>query len=184
MAMVVRINQVPGQLNLNITPPKLNLQTKPKANFEMSKKPGRLEIKTRDAKVEISTRQARAALNHKFHKIYSKDIAQQGYQEVMQGIAKYAQQGDQLSRIENKGQPLISQAKSNSEDPKREIGLKRKPGAEVKITPGDVQMNYNEGQLNVKFDSFWPQGELDWGKIESYLEPKPQLEIETIDVKA
>lgn len=184
MTMNVRINQVSGQLKLNITPPKLNLQTKSKSDFEMNKQPGRLEIKTRDAKVEISTRQARAALNHKFYKIYSKDIAQKGYQSVMQGIAKYAQQGDQLARIENKGQPLISQAKSNSEDPKRELGLKRKPGAEVRITPGDVQMNYSKDQLNINFNSFWPQGDLDWGKIESYLDPKPQLDVETIDVKA
>jgi hypothetical protein len=168
---------------LDIKAPNMNLQTKA-ADFRMSKRDGKLEITTRDAKVEINTRRARAALNHKFYKIYSKELARKGYQGVMQGIAKYAQQGDQLARIENKSKPLVSQAKFNSEDRQRQVGLKHKPGAEINIRRGGFKSSYTAGGWQIKSNSSWPEVELDWGRIESYLDPKPQFEVNAVDVKA
>ena len=184
MSTTLEVNQTSGRLNLNIKPPNMSLQTKHDADFSINKRDGKLKINTKDAKVEISTREARAFLHHKFYKIYSKDLAQKGFQDSMQGIARYAKQGDQMARIEKEGKPVISQAKSNSEDPKREIGLRSQPSAEIKSSPGEVKTDYTRSEISTDSKSHWPQGKLDWGKVEMYLNPEPKFEIQAVDVKA
>ena len=184
MVTELHVNQTNGRLNSNIKPPNMSLQTKHDADFSINKQGGKLRINTQDAKVEISTREARGFLHHRFYKTYSKELAQRGFQASMQGIAKYAKQGDQLARIEEEGNPIISQAKANSEDPKKEIGLRSQPSPQFKVSPGEVRTDYNRMKISTDSKSYWPKGELEWGEIERYLNPKPEFEVQAVDVKA
>ncbi|MGM0370400.1 MAG: DUF6470 family protein [Bacillota bacterium] len=184
MKTTLQVNQTNGRLNLNIKPPKMSLETNSAADFKMNHQPGSIKVNTKDVKVEINTRQARAALGEKFYKIYSKEIAQKGQQAALQGIARYAQQGDQLAKIENGGQPLIRQAKSNSKDVPKEIGLKWKPGPEIKTAPGQFEVESTSTKTNIDTKSYVPQGELDWGQIDKYVDPESKFEIQAVDVKA
>ena len=159
--MAVRVNQINGRLNLNIKPPNMSLQTNHAADFSMTKQEGTLKVNTKDAKVEISTRKARAALNHKFYKIYSKDLAQKGMQDSMQGIAKYARQGNQLAEIEKGGKPLASQAKQNSKDAEKEVVLRSKPGAEIKASAGDIKVDYKPDRMQISVQANWAQRDLE-----------------------
>jgi energy-converting hydrogenase Eha subunit F len=184
METTLQVNQTNGRLNLNIKPPKMSLETKSVADFKISQQSGKIKVSTKDAKVEISGRKVRAALGHKHYKVYGKELAQKGKQSAMKGIAKYARQGDQLAKIENGGNPLARQAKLNSQDPERKIGLKWKPGPEIKSSPPQFKVDYTRSQLKSDSKSYWPQGELDWGEIRNYLNPEPKFEVQAVDVKA
>ena len=184
MATELRINQQFGKLKLNIKPPDMKLQTDTKADFQIQKQDGRLKIDTKYAKVDINYDQTRAVLNDRTQPMYSKKIAQEAYQKSVEGIKRYARQGDQLARIENKGNPLISQIKSNSQDEKKELSLKWKPSPEINAQKGGVEIDYTPAKLKIESQSSWPKTDLDWGKVEGYLDPEPKFEVEAVDVRA
>ncbi|MBM7557471.1 DUF6470 family protein [Halanaerobacter jeridensis] len=184
MSTELRINQQFAKLKLNIKPPEMSLQTDTSAEFSIDKQEGKLKINTRHAKVEINYDQTRAVLNHRTQPMYSDKIAKEGYQKSMQGIKRYAQQGDQLARIENNGNPLISQIKSNYKDSKKELTLKWKPSPQIKASLGEVKTDYTPAKLKVNTQSSWPKSKLNWGKVEGYLDPEPKLEVQAVDVKA
>ena len=184
MATELRINQQFGKLRLNIKPPEMNLQTDTKADFKIQKQDDNLQIETKHAKVDINYDQTRAVLNDRTLPMYNKKIAQEAYQKSVEGIKRYARQGDQLARIENEGNPLVSQIKSNYKDDKRELSLKWKASPEINVQQGGVKMNYTPGKLKVESQSSWPKSDLDWGKVEGYLDPEPKFEVQAVDVKA
>lgn len=146
------------QLRLENTSAQIGIQTtkavneieQPKADLSIEQPKGDLEIKTKKSKLTIDQTQARADVDLKsvFRRV--EEFAQQGYQGLLEGIARRAQQGNELMQIENGGNPIASQAKQNSQNPLKEFGLAFIPSpGSVKIdyVPARVEINYSHKNL-------------------------------------
>jgi hypothetical protein len=177
----LEINQKFGEIGLRQRPSRLGLQQKP-ADFRLERSSGKLKINSRDVRVEIDQSKARAQLNSKNSKIYAKDIAQEGMRTAYQAIATYAREGDQLAAIEKGGQPVIEQAIKHASSAKKELGLKWKQGPEYRVNSGDIKIDYNLSEVNLKTRANWPKLDFKWGKIEVYQQQKSELEIRAVDV--
>ncbi|WP_216830367.1 DUF6470 family protein [Alkalihalobacterium elongatum] len=103
-----------------------------------------LQISKRAAKLHIDQSQAFADANLKGISRYLGDIVQRGEQKANQYIARIAQQGDQLMKIEN-GQGAIQQiAKTNSQLQTYDFNLGTMP------KPFSVKVHYDSGETNIK----------------------------------
>lgn len=73
------------------------------------------------------------------------EFAQNGYNDWLEGLARMAEQGDQLMRIEDGGLPIADQAKENSEDPMLEFNIGFVP------SPFSVKTNYEPAKVNINW---------------------------------
>ncbi|GAB6100038.1 hypothetical protein JCM16358_19170 [Halanaerocella petrolearia] len=183
--MRLEIHQQFAKTGLQIKSPQMKIDQKPD-QFELQQVPGQLKINSKPAQVKIDMNKARADLNYRNHKLYGKKIVQEARQTALKGIKRRSQEGDQLAAIEKNNKPLIAQAKKSLKDKKKEIGLKWKRGAEIKVKPGKQKIKYESPDLDgIKLDveSSWPETDLKWGKVETYLKQKAKLDTQVIDRK-
>lgn len=110
-----------------------------------------------------------------------KKAAEQGYQDWLAGLARVAQDGDELMMIENGGHPLASQAKRNSEPTNLEFNIGWIPSAgsvKIEYEPTKLDINWRvnkpiiETQVNKPIFSSTP------GLVEISLKQYPALKID------
>ncbi|MFS1517154.1 DUF6470 family protein [Bacillus sp. SCS-151] len=94
----VEIEQPPAEVSIE--------QPKPDVLIETT--PGKLTIDQTQAWEDMD-------LKHIFRRI--EEAAELGYKDWLDGLERRSQQGDELMRIENRGNPIAKQAKENSERP-------------------------------------------------------------------
>ncbi|SDC72558.1 MULTISPECIES: DUF6470 family protein [unclassified Candidatus Frackibacter] len=185
MRLSLRINQIFGEIGLQLKDPQTSVEQRP-ANISLTQKPGRLSIKSQFTKVKIDQTKARADLNYKNHKIYSKEIARKGHQAALKAIAIYAQEGDQLAAIEKGGKSIVSQAIKHAYGNQKKLGLKWKQGPEYRVAPGRQNIRFKVNDLDgidFKVKSNRPKVDFQWGKVEVYQNKQPRLEIKVVDTK-
>ncbi|AGB42148.1 hypothetical protein Halha_2274 [Halobacteroides halobius DSM 5150] len=183
--MRLKINQQFAKIGLQIKPPQIKVRQTP-GKFKLQQIPGKLKINSKPTKVKVDMTQARADLNYKTQSAYSRQLAKQGQQAALKSIAEYAKEGDKLAAIEKGGKPLIQQAKKNSQNKKRKVGLRWKRGADVKVKVGKQEIEFKKQDFDgVQLNSqpSWPKVDLDWGKVKVYQQQKPKLEIRAVDVR-
>jgi len=186
-----------SQLRLESTTAQINLKTKnavnqiqqPMADLSIQQPKAELSIQTTPSKLTIDQTEARADVDLKSIFRRMEEIEQKGYQDLLAGIARRTQQGDELMRIENKGNPIPSQAKINSEKPKKEFGLGYIPSAgsvKIQYEPADVKIEVKPKKpiIDVKVNK--PIYDYEPGKVEINLQRRNELKVdfEMIDIKA
>ncbi|UYZ01785.1 DUF6470 family protein [Peribacillus frigoritolerans] len=166
----IRLQSAPMKIGLNIDQPVQ--QIKQKAAVQSIQQPQAiLEIETTPGKLTIDQSQAREDMDLKSLSRRVDEFAQQGYQDWLAGMARRAQQGEELRHIEKGGNALAEQARKNSKGPEKEFNLGWIPPlfsvkldyqpAEVKIEATaqkpiiDAQVNrvnhtYKQGSVNVE----------------------------------
>lgn len=185
------------QIRLESTSALIGLQTKnavnhieqPKADLSIEQPKAELTIQTTRSKLTIDQTQARADVDLKSVFRRTEESAQRGYQDLLEGIARRAQQGNELMKIENKGNPIANQAKENGHKPMKEFGLVFIPSAgSVKIhyEPAQVKVNFKQQKPKIDVTVNKPIYNYEPGKVDVYLERKNDLKIsfEMIDIKA
>ncbi|WP_164668083.1 DUF6470 family protein [Virgibacillus doumboii] len=127
----------------------------PEAKLSIRQPEADLTINTTPSKLDINQTQAWEDMNlmHVF-KLIDK-FANEGRQGAMEGIARRAQEGQQLMKIENKGNPIVSQAVSNAFDQKKQLGIKFIPSTfavKTNYQPSEVQIEVkvNEPVIDAK----------------------------------
>ena len=165
------------RLQISTTDARVGLQTRnakhsyeqKKADVSIRQPKADVSIKQPDGDLRIDQSKARSNLHLKSSAERSREMAQLGRQSAMEGIARRAREGDELMRIENKGNPIASQAKRNSvyefdyqigNTPVHElvkIDYKaneaditiKKNDPEINITPRYPQYSYEPGNVNI-----------------------------------
>ncbi|WP_394186917.1 DUF6470 family protein [Metabacillus halosaccharovorans] len=185
------------QIRLESTTAQIGLQTRnainniqqPKADLSIEQPKAELSIKTTRSKLTIDQSQARADVDLKSIAKRKEEFAQKGYQDLLAGIARRAQEGVELMKIENGGNPIASQAKQNSQKPRKEFGLGFIPSAgsvKVQYDPAkvDIDIKQNKPKIDVKVNK--PIYEYEAGGVDVTLERRNELKIdfEMIDIKA
>jgi hypothetical protein len=181
----LRMETTFGQLGLNIQKPVQEIEqpqaevsiVQPKAELTIERTPGKLTIDQTQAWEDMD-------LKHIFRRI--EEYAQNGYQDWLKGLGRRAQQGNDLMRIENGGNPIKSQANVNSERPAYHFNVGFVP------SHFSVKTNYQPGSLNVDWKTNKPEVEVKINKprhdytpgvIRGEMKQWPSLKIEVIGLE-
>ncbi|ASN04727.1 DUF6470 family protein [Virgibacillus necropolis] len=129
----ISIQQTSGKQTIQQSEATLSIQ-QPKAEIKIQTTPSKLQIDQKKAWEDMN-------LLHVFKRI--EKFANEGLQGANKGTARRVQQGDALMRIENKGNPIASQAIQNSFDQMKQLGIKFIPSASA------VKINYQPSDVTV-----------------------------------
>jgi hypothetical protein len=108
----------------------------PVANMELERTPSRLSIDQTKAREDVDLK----SINKRIE-----EAAHWGHQDVLEGIARRIHEGEELMRIEDRGNPINKQAKQHHSLPDHEFGIGWIPSA------GSVQINYDPGKLDINW---------------------------------
>lgn len=139
----LQIQTTRGVLGLQITKPVQEIE-QPKATISQQQPAAILEMSTTRPQLSIDTTENRADIDMKSVFRRSAENAQFGKQSLMNGIARRAQEGQQLVRIEDGGNALVAIAKQNSTPPPAELGIRfvgDRSKIKMSISPGTTNIN-------------------------------------------
>ncbi|ARD49041.1 hypothetical protein SporoP33_12880 [Sporosarcina sp. P33] len=177
----LQVQTTSARLGLQIDKPIQEIE-QPKATLRIEQPAAILEMSTTPSELTLDTTENRAALDLMSMFRRGDEVAQYSQQKVQEGIARRAQEGMQLAKIESGGNPLADIVKQNSEKPMADLGirfvgnplqLKRSftPGrVDIHVTPQkpiiDAQVNkpihnYTPGNVTAKLEQY-PTIEIDW----------------------
>ena len=175
----IEITQIPNKIGLDVKKPETTI-SKRKSNLKIQQKAGDLEINFDKSEINVDNYPARYDLGYKNYKDFSSENAQKGKQAVLSKIVKYARQGDQLMKIENGGDPIVSQAKQNGKPTKKEVTLGWKRGPDFNVKKPNLKIEYGPNNPSVNFKKGSVSSELNWGKVNTFLKQKAEFNIELI----
>ncbi|UGB30438.1 DUF6470 family protein [Metabacillus sp. B2-18] len=185
------------QLRMESTSAQIGIQTKnaknyiqqPMADLSIEQPKAELSIITTSPRLTIDQSQARADVDLKSISQRVDEFSQKGYQDLLAGIARRVNQGNQLMKIENSGNPIVSQAKQNSEKPAKEFGITFVPSyGSIKINyePAKVYIEAKENKPKIDVKLNKPNVQYEQGNVEIYLQKRNELKISVdfVDIKA
>lgn len=182
--MPIQINTVKPQIQLEITEPKMHIE----------QTSGELSIRTTDTemvidkempKVKIDQYQCFAEAGLKNNRDLSKEFAQLGYQKAMEAISNIVSEGDTLMNIQySKGNTIALIAKSAKWGSEKEFNFDMIPKSRPKISvEGHLEVNWNPGKVDINYTPKSLKINFQRGKVEVYLNQKPNIDIRYIDDK-
>ncbi|HWL24556.1 MAG TPA: DUF6470 family protein [Ureibacillus sp.] len=176
----LQLQSTKAHIELNIQKPVQEIQ-QPKANLDLQQPAAILTINTTKSKLSIDAFEARESIGHKNTRSRTAEMAQQGIQDVLEGTARRAQEGNDLMRIENGGNPIAAHAKTNGRQPYSSLNIKFIPQADsvnINYEPGQVDINVvpqrviNNTTINKPIHSYTP------GKVNVEILQYPSLKID------
>ncbi|WP_078378892.1 DUF6470 family protein [Sutcliffiella halmapala] len=142
----IRLESSFAQTELTINKPKQEIK-QPKADLDIQQPKAELAMQRTPARLTIDQTQARADMDLKHISRRIEEAAQRGYQDWLEGLARVAQDGNELMRIENGGGAITRQAKRNSEGPPDSFNIGWIPShfsVKIDYEPGRVDINVKE----------------------------------------
>ena len=176
----LQIQTTRGILGLQITKPIQEIE-QPRATLTQQQPAAILEIFTTRSQLSIDTTEARADVDMKSVFRRSEENAQFGKQGAMEGIARRAQEGQQLIRIENGSNAIVEIAKHNATPPPAPMGIRfvgNHSSVQVSIQPGTTNIRFtpqkaiNDVQINKPIHQYTP------GKVTGVMEQYPSIQID------
>ncbi|MCX7841767.1 MAG: DUF6470 family protein [Clostridia bacterium] len=162
---MLRIEQTHAKTGIESTPSRLEIETQ-NATLELKQKHAKINIRTELPKVLIDQYECFAEAGLKNTADFTREMAQRGYQQVMEFIAKTAADGDRLAAIERGGNPIADICERDAV-PEHEFGLdtipKSRPRIDVKgeltLDPernsegvnNGVEGSYTPGRVDISF---------------------------------
>lgn len=184
----IRLESTNAQISIK-TNLAVNNISQPMADLTIEQPKADLQINTTPSKLTIDQTEARSDIDLKSIARRTEEFAQQGKSGLLEGIARRAQQGEELMKIENPGNPVASQAKTNSQKEMKEFGLAFIPSyGSVKINyePSKVEINVKANKPNINVQVNKPIYDYQPGNVDISLQRRNDLKIdfEMIDLKA
>ncbi|MCL7746738.1 DUF6470 family protein [Halalkalibacter alkaliphilus] len=143
-----------------------------------------LEISTTASKLFIDQTEAFADANLKTSLRMASEFFSRSNAVVSQYVAKTAQQGEQLKRIENGTGALAQIAKVNSQIPEKEVtlGYMPKSMSQVKFDyqPASLSVRAPYKEVDVNVNRRPPQIEIPKWQTETYVQQKNQISFQAV----
>ncbi|PMC36629.1 hypothetical protein CJ195_14435 [Bacillus sp. UMB0899] len=136
----IRLESTNAQISIESRSATTQVQQQ-KADMSIEQPKANLSFRTNPGKLTIDQTQARADVEIKSVFRSIEEYAQEGSQGWSTGIQRRVQEGEELMKIENGGNPIVSQAKRNGYKPMKEFGIGFVP------TVGSVKINYQPSVL-------------------------------------
>lgn len=184
--MDIRITTTDARIGIETIPARLERKSNP-ARMEIKQKQALLEIETVKPRIKIDQYEAFASAGRKNNLDLAVDIAQEGYKQVMEYIAKKASDGDRLAAIHIKRDPIVEFAERDSYV-KRDFNIDFIPKARPKITveEGEVKVELAGGpnaffdKVKINFVPHTYETKYIPGNVNIYMEQYPSVDIEYI----
>ncbi|MCC3356942.1 DUF6470 family protein [Bacillus sp. REN16] len=181
----IRLQSQNAKIGIRTTQPVQEIQ-QPKANLSIEQPKAELSIQTKPGKLTIDKTEAWADMDLKHISRRNSEAADQGYQDSLEGIARRAQEGNELMRIENSGSPIAQIAKRNSEGPELQFNVGWIPShfsVKTSYDPAkvDIQVKVNKPIINSSINK--PIHEYAPGKVDVNLEQRQSLKIDFANLK-
>ena len=181
------------QIRLESQPALISLQTKnaiqnieqPKAELDIQQPPAEMTIERMPSQLTIDQTAAREAIDLKTIRRRIEEHADNGYQGVLDGIARRKQEGDDLMRIEDGGNPMPIHAKQNSERPEKHFNIGFIPplfSVKINYEPTKLDIYWQTNQVINNSKANKPTLEYEAGKVDVDLRQRESLSIDYINV--
>ena len=176
----LQLQSTKAQIGLTTQKPVQEIK-QPQANLDLQQPQAKMTMETTKSQLAIDTFDARESLDLRNTRSRTAEIAQYSHQQAMEGLVRRAQEGDELMRIENGGNPIAEQAKRRGKQPYTSINIKFIPQADsvkVKFEPGKVDIQVepqkviNNSTINKPIHNYTP------GKVKVDLLQQPSLKID------
>jgi hypothetical protein len=131
----INIQSQKGQLEIQQPHAELSIQ-QPLAEMQIDRTPSRLTIDQTKAREDVDLKSISRRIE---------EAAQLGRQDWLQGIARRTQEGEELMKIENGGNPIAEIAKRKRFLPEHEFGLGWIP------SEGSVKINYDQAKVDIQW---------------------------------
>ncbi|MBE4907053.1 hypothetical protein IMZ08_03150 [Bacillus luteolus] len=138
----IRLESKYAKIGMRTSKPVQDIQQTP-ADLSIKQLKADLKIRTLPGKLTIDQTQARADVDLKSIARRIEEFSNEGYQALLDGIARRAQEGDQIMKVENGGHPIAEQAEVNSKNPIYDFNIGWVP------SHGSVKINYLPSEVNI-----------------------------------
>lgn len=154
--------------------------TQPQATIEIEQPRAELKMDSKPAKLHIDQSQAWEDMNILSVFKSGDRFASEGMSSVQEGMARRAEEGKEMMRIENMGNPIIDQAVQQSERPEKPIGIQFIPSyfaVQTRYEPGELTIDFKVRQAVMDALANRPEISYKPGKVETSLKQKASLDI-------
>jgi len=177
---MIRLNifQQPAKLELSITDPVLNIRTtSPKT--QLSTQPAIVEIRRTEGKLELDFTPYRYSIGFKNNADFMRDFANEGKQAALEAVARIAQEGDRLARIESKEDAIVQMAiESNFPEPPDITWARIEPPI-IHYEPGKVDFNVIRGKVDLNLQRGTVELNLQRGEVKGRITQYPSIRFWT-----
>ncbi|ARK32096.1 DUF6470 family protein [Halalkalibacter krulwichiae] len=181
--LAIHIEQTAARIGLRSHRAEMKIN-QPAAEMSIQQTHHILKMNTTEAKMQIDQTEAFADANLKSVLRYSREQAASAVQIAQSYIAKTAQQGDQLMRIENGTGIIARQAKWNAERPPKQatIGYMPKSADRVRFDfqPSQLSITANERKPNITINRRDVQIDIPKWQTEAYLQQKNHISFQSV----
>ncbi|EIT86942.1 hypothetical protein A374_01764 [Fictibacillus macauensis ZFHKF-1] len=175
----LQIMTTPGLIEHSTTPAKQRIHQEA-AVQSIEQRPADLSIKVTPGKLSIDQSQARADMDLKSLAQRIKDFAAYGQSDWLEGIARRAEEGDELMRIEQGGNPLPEQAQKNAESPLFSFNIGFIPSffaVKRAYEPARVQIEWHVNQPVITTEVQRPLHEYEPGHVTFAMKQWPSIKF-------
>jgi hypothetical protein len=145
----IQIRTMKAILGFRIEKPVQRIE-QPKADLHIEQPPATITIDSKSARLTIDQSKAWSDMGLIGPLASTKKLAQEGRQALLEGIARRAQEGDQLMKIENGANAIAAIATGKGLRPYKQLGIKFIPSV------NSVDITYQPGYLNINIDTSKP----------------------------
>jgi hypothetical protein len=174
----IQINSQMGKIGLTIQKPIQEIK-QPQAVVSMGQPPAQLNISNQPGKLTIDQTMARENLDLKNVFRRTEENAQLGSQRVMEYISESVQEGQELMRIENGGNPIKEQSKRALE---RNISydtgsIPSQNSVKISYIPAKVNVDIHTHEPNIEIKVNKVSHQYTPGNVDVYLSQQPSMKI-------
>jgi hypothetical protein len=180
----IRLESRFAKLGLETVNASLEIQ-QPKADLSIQQPKAELSIQTTPGKLTIDQTKAREDVDLKHISKRIAEAADQGHRDVLSGIARRIQQGDEQMRIENGGKPLTAQAKKNSEREIKQFNIGFIPShfsVKLDYQPSEVKIDVQRNAPIIESKINKPIMDYKAGEVKVELAERNQLKIDFVSI--
>lgn len=139
----------------------------PRATQQIEQPAAILEMSSEASELTIDSTEAWASMEKKSPMRSASDYAKEGLQAIQEGIARRAQEGDQLMRIEHGGEAIQDIAKQTANPPPADFNVRfllGRFGVDIDYKPREQQIDIQrqapriDAQVNAPVHNYTPNG--------------------------
>ena len=182
------------QIRLESTPAKIGIETRdavvqmeqPQAELDIQQIPTEMTIDRKPSKLTIDQTLAWEAMNLKSLAKRMEEFADDGMKAAAEGTARRVQEGNELMKIENRGNPIEDHAKKNATRPEKQFNIGFIPphfSVKINYEPADLSIDWEIGKVINNTKRNKPVFQYDPYDVNIYLRQKNSLEIDFVNVK-
>lgn len=152
----------------------------PKADLQIEQPKADVYMQSTPSKITIDQTKAWEEVNLMSPLRITKQQATDGIKLAHKGTARRARQGDQLMRIEEEGNPIVSLALQNGYPQMKSLGITFIPSpfsVEFNVQPPRLHIDVEVNPPLIQAETNVPYHRYERGKIDIYMEQEAQLNI-------